>query len=714
MIDLTGVTHHPAIEEIVDVLCNKTQNTDRGFFRAETAFFLSKMASSMRATIVTKDRGEIPVNMYVLALGTSGYGKGHSVAIFEGDFMAGFKKRFMEDTFPVVAEKHLWKIANDRAARNGTDQQEEFDKVDSEFRRAGALPFTFDSGTSPAVKQLRHKLILADCGAINLQIDEIGSNLINNVDVLTLFLELYDQGLVKQKLTKNTGESQRNEELDGKTPANALLFGTPTKLLDGGQTEDQFYDFLDTGYARRCIFGWGKQTEKAYNSLTPAEIYNNLISKGNNQTVDKWANRFHKLADPAIYGWKMTVDDAVGIQLITYKIACEQAAEKIAEHEEIRKAELSHRYFKALKLAGALAFVDESLQIEMGHLMCAILLVEESGQAFQEILNREKAYVKLAKYITSVGTDVTHADLNEALPFYKSGLAARNEMMSMAMAWGYKKHMIIKKSFIGTIEFFSGERLKETDLNEITISYGEHWAYNFNGEAVPFDQLHVVTQADGFHWTNHHFKNGHRSRENVLAGFNLIAIDVDGGASLATAHELLKDYKFMTYTTKRHQTEGEDRFRILIPMNYYLELTPEDYKEFMNNVMAWLPFQTDESANEPEKKWESFAGGSYHYNDGGLLDVLNFIPRTSLNEEFKKEFQKVESLDNLERWFAERIATGNRNKQMFKYASALVDNGMTLQEVGDQVRAFNKKLQKPLADNEIDTTIMISVAKRYE
>lgn len=31
MIDLTGVSHHPAIEEIVDVLCNKTQNTDRGF-----------------------------------------------------------------------------------------------------------------------------------------------------------------------------------------------------------------------------------------------------------------------------------------------------------------------------------------------------------------------------------------------------------------------------------------------------------------------------------------------------------------------------------------------------------------------------------------------------------------------------------------------------------------------------------------------------------
>ena len=48
MIDLTGVQHHPAIDEIVEVLCNKTQNTDRGFFRTEVSYFLAKMASNMR------------------------------------------------------------------------------------------------------------------------------------------------------------------------------------------------------------------------------------------------------------------------------------------------------------------------------------------------------------------------------------------------------------------------------------------------------------------------------------------------------------------------------------------------------------------------------------------------------------------------------------------------------------------------------------------
>lgn len=720
MIDLTGVQHHPAISEMVDVLCAKTQNTDRGFFNGMAAYFLAKMASSMRATIVTKDRGEIPVNLYVLALATSGYGKGHSVAIVEGEYLAGFKKRFMEDTFPVIADKHLWDIANERALRNGTDQQDEFDKVEKEFRSAGALPFTFDSGTTPAVKQLRQKLMLANCGSINLQIDEIGSNMVANIEIMNVYLELFDQGLVKQKLTKNTSESQRGEELDGKTPTNALLFGTPAKLLDGGITEDQFYSFLDTGYARRCIFGWGQQTEKAYNTLSPAEIYANLIQPGNSASVAKWANHFHKLADPGMFNWKMSVEDDVGIALLTYKIECEKLAETMPDHEEIRKAELSHRYFKALKLAGALAFVDESLEIEMGHLQSAILLVEESGTAFQAILNREKAYVKLARYIGDVGVEVTHSDLHEALPFYKGSNSFRNDMMTMAIGHAYSNHTIIKKTFRDQLEFFKGEKLEETDIDNMIISYSDHWAYNYQGcdkdtpyETVPFDQLHILTQAPGMHWCNHHFKDGHRLREKVKPGFNMIAIDVDGGATLELAHEMLKDYKFLTYTTKRH-SETEHRFRIMIPMNYTLRLEPKEYKEFMDNVMQWLPFETDESANEPEKKWETFDGGTYHYNlEGELLDVLEFIPRTSKNEQFKQNFQKVESLDNLERWFAGRIASGNRNNQMIKYAFALVDNGMELMAVNAQVHAFNKKLAAPLDESEIDTTIMTSVAKRY-
>lgn len=711
-VDLSTVPHHPAIEEIVDILCNKTQNMDRGFFRAEVAYFLAKMASIMRATIVTQDRGEVPVNLYVLALATSGFGKGFSVNIVENEFLSGFKKRFMEDTFPVLAEQNLWAIANGRAARNGTDQQDEFERAEKDFKALGTYAFTFDSGTPPAVKQLRNKLLMATSGSINLQIDEIGSNLIGSVDILNLFLELYDQGMVKQKLTKNTAENTRIEELDGKTPTNALLFGTPSKLLDGGPTEDQFYSFLETGYARRCLFGWGAH-QKAGDVLTPAEVYQLLIKPQNGAVVTKWANHFHNLADPALFNWKMVVEEPVAVQLLSYRIQCEAAAELLAEHEDIKKAELSHRYFKALKLAGALAFVDNSTEVEMDHLLSAIKLVEESGASFQAILNREKAYVKLARYIAEVDTEVTHADLHEALPFYKSSIQARNEMMGLATAWGYKKHIIIKKTFVDGIEFFKGESLKETNLDEIIFSYSEHWAYSYESERQPFDQLHVVTQQDGMHWANHHFKNGHRAEENVIAGFNAIVLDIDEGTSLELAHELMADYTFMTYTTKRHQTEGHgDRYRMILPINYILKLNVEEYKEFMDTIFAFLPFKTDESYNKPEKKSETFPG-TYHYNEGKLFDALPFIPKTSRNEQHRQTYQKLESLDNLQRWFAQRMAEGNRNNNMIKYALALVDAGLGLPEVQSMVHEFNKKLSNGLSENEIDSTVMVTVAKRY-
>lgn len=713
MIDLTGVTHHPAIEEIVEVLCAKTQNTDRGFFNPVMAFFLAKMAGNMRAVISTKDRGDIPVNLYTLALATSGYGKGHSVNIIENEFMMGFKRRFVSETLPTMSDENLWRIANERAARDSTDPQEEKDKADTEYKRAGSFPYTFDSGTVPAVKQLRHKLLLANCGAINLQIDEIGLNLVGNVDLLTAFLELFDQGVIKNKLIKSTAENARNEEVDGKTPTNMMLFGTITKLFDGGQTEDQFYSMLETGYARRCLFGIGQQSRRAYHSQTPQEIYEKLIQPQNTAAVHKWAAHFHSLADPSVFGWRMEVPDDVAVLLIEYKTECEKAADLLPDHDEIRKAELSHRYFKALKLAGAYAFVDQSIQVDITHLKQAILLVEESGASFQSILTRPKSYQRLAKFIAEHGSELTHADLNEQLPFYKSGQAARNEMMTMAVAWGYKNHIIIKKQFNDGIEFFHGETLAETDLNKIKLSYSEHFAYNYETEEVPFEKLSMLTQHPDMSWCNHAFKSGHRAEENVIKGFNLIVIDVDGGISRDTVHELMREYKFHTYTTKRH-TAQENRFRLIMPTNYVLTLDTDEYKEFMNSIMAWLPFTTDESANQRSKKWLSHDGDAYTHMDGELLDVLQFIPKTAKNEAYQKKFQEIESHDNLERWFAGRMASGNRNNQMIKFALALVDSGFDLLTVKERVHAFNNKLSNKLDAGEIDATIMRTVAGKFQ
>lgn len=713
MINLENVSNHHCIEELVDVLCNKTQNTDRGFYRVEVAYFLAKMASSMRVTINTKDRGKVPVNLYALVLANSGYGKGHSVSIMENEILKGFKNRFLQETMPQIAENHMGNIARERSLRNNTEEDVEKDIILAEYKRLGAYPFTFDSGTAPAVKQLRDKLLIANCGAINLQIDEIGSNLIGSTEILNLFLELYDQGTVKQKLVKNTNDNTRSEDRDGSTPTNLLLFGTPVKLFDGGQTEDQFYSFLDVGYARRCLFGIGKINKKAIYSMSPDEIFKRLTNPVNNSLIQKWSTHFTSLADPSRFGWQLDVPDDVAIKLIEYKSECEKAADDLPEYEDIKKAELSHRYFKALKLAGALAFADEAMEITEEHLLQAIKLVEDSGNAFGTILTREKAYMKLAKYIAGSETEVTHADLAESLPFYKTGLSARNEMMSLAIAWGYKNKILIKRSMMDGIEFFKGESLKPTDLNRMILSYSTELASNYHPEYGPWDKLQILFQGDGFHWANHHFKDEHRCNECVIPGFNLVVIDVDGTTRINTVKELFKEYKYILYTTKRHGQDGQDRFRLIFPLNYELTLSNEEYKEFMTNIFNWLPFETDESANQPSKKWLSCPNGEYVVNDGMLLDALKFIPKTKRNEEFLKESAKIENLGHLERWFAMRMAPGNRNNMFFKYAMALVDSGLSMQEVEERVKAFNKEINNPLTDEEIDRSIMVTVAKKY-
>jgi hypothetical protein len=722
--DLTGVKHHPVITELTNLLCNQTQNPDRAFFHVEVAYFASKAASTMGATLLTKDRGEIPVNLYALLLAPSGYGKGHSIYIMEQEILGGFKKTFIEDTLPVIAEQSMWDLAREKAIKNQSDETEEQEKIFKEYKSLGVYPFTFDSGTVPAVKQLRQKLLISKAGSINLQIDEIGSNLLGNAELLNLFLELYDQGMVKPKLTKNTAENVRGEELEGRTPSNLLMFGTPSKLFDGGATEDNLYSFLETGYGRRCLFANGVLSNP--DDQNAEDVYKRLINPANSAAIRQWAARFTALADVDLFGWKIEVPYDIGVKLMEYKLSCEAHARSLPDHDEIKKAEISHRYFRALKLAGTYAFIDQAAEVDLDeHLLPAILLVEESGESFQKILNREKPYARLAKYVASIDGEVTHVDIMESNPFYGSTGTKRNEMMNLATAWGYKNHIIIKKKYADGVEFFSGKTLQETDLKALTISWSDDYAYNYINETAAFDQLHIMTQAQNLHFLNHHLiggddpdkPEGHRHDKNIIQGFDMIVIDVDGGVSVDTAAALMSSYKFLLYTTKSHDDDGEHRFRMIFPINYHLELDQEEYKKFMNAFMDWLPFDSDRGANQRARKWETFSGGNYHYNNGPdtqVMDALDFIPQTARNEEHKRMRQKLTSMDKLEGWFASKISDGNRNNMMLRFAMALVDGGIGFDEVAARTIDFNKKLPEPLDENELQRTVLVSVAKKYD
>lgn len=713
---VSEMKYHPTSEKIVDFLNAKTLNEERLFFRVVLAYYWGVMASSMRAVIKGYDRNDLPINIYALNLSPSGTGKGYSTSLIERELLAGFRERFLEVTFPTVAEQNMFELAQKRAQRKSTasnlvDPEDELEKVRKEFESLGSLLFSFDSATTPAVKQMRHKLLMGNAGGVNLQIDEIGANLVGQTEVLDTFLELYDLGLVKDKLIKSSAENVRHEKLVGGTPTNMLLFGTPTKLFDGDVTERRLYDMLEMGYARRCHFGFLLKAKKP-EGITADDILKQMFDANADTFITDLGKKLEKLADISNLRKAITIPRDVLKNIIQYRLDCEAKSKQYNEYQTIQKSEMENRFFKCMKLAAAYAFVDGSPVLSQDHLENAIKLTEECGEAFAKLLTPERNYAKLAKYLADVGTDVTLADMDEDLPYFRGGKNQKDEMINLAIAYGYKNNIIVKRSYTDGILFLSGESLKPTNLDEMILSYSKDLTTGFVPKEVPFDQLHRLVNQPDLHWLTHKVMNGYRNEENAIPGFNLLVIDVDGTCQLSTAKLLLKDYKALYYTTKRH-TEETNRFRIILPINYELKLDAKDYKEFYNNVLEGLPFEADDSCAHRSKKWLTHKG-HYEYTDGQLFDVLPFIPKTSKNEDRKQMLTDQHQLDNLERWVLNNTGDGNRNKQLFNYAMVLVDAGFSLDRIRSQVKELNNKVPGKLDESEIDGSIMLTIAKKVK
>jgi hypothetical protein len=702
------MSYHPLTDKLAQVLCDTAQRDDKLFFRLMVSFYFSMAAAHMRCSINTPDRGAIPVNMYALNLAPSGYGKTLAANFMEGQVLSQFRHRFLNETFQLLGEDNLPKLAVQRAARKGTDPDNELLMVQKEFENLGPLLFSFDSGTAPAVKQMRHQLLMANAGALNLIMDEVGANLSPNKEVFDTFIELYDTGQSKQKLIKNTNDNKRSEEIVGKTPANLLMFGVPQRVLDGGKTEEDMMEMLSMGYARRCFFGYVRGSKRKA-GRTAEQMYIDRTNKTNDQFIASVADRLESLADIVNGGKSLLISRETCIMLNEYQLLCEEQADRLPDHQEIRKREISERNFKVLKLAGAYAFIDDSPEVLQQHVEYAIKLAEDSGEAFHQLLSRDKSWVRLAKYVANVGQDVTHADLAEDLPFYRGSASVKQDMLNMAIAYGYKNNIIIKKSFQEGIEFLRGECLKETDLSNMIVSWSTDIATDYHAEIAPFNQLHKLTQKDGLHWVNHHLAGGHRNEENAIAGFNMIVLDVEKSVTIQVAKELLKDYKFLLYTTKRH-TDDEHRFRIVLPVSHTLSLDAKDFKDFMNAVFDWLPFEVDRQTNQRARKWLS-NDGTFEYNEGMVLDALPFIPRTTKSEERKKILNGQQTMDNLERWVMNNIGDGNRNVMLHRYAMILIDAGLDFEGIRQRVTSLNDKIADKLDEAEIMGTVMITVAK---
>ena len=723
-IDYENLKHNPLSEQIAKAIADRNNaKGDLSFFRFHIAYYFCMMAAMMRTTIELPDGESDLISMFTINLAPSGYGKGVSTATLNEQVIDRFSEVIRARTWPAITDARLRKLAQRRSIQNQTEFDHELKNVQDDFRDVGGkVMFSFEKPTEAALKQNRTMLLMAGIGGMNLSTDEIGANLFKSRDAIDNFLTLYD-GVLQNNLVKHTKDSKRADDLTGKIPANMVLFGVPSGLLDQDKVQEQFLTMLEYGYARRCFYSYVPEGKRDRVIMTPQQRMKKALSRTSKKALDKISQQFQVLADQSRVGQKLTFSEDAALTLFQFDNDCKLIADAMQENHpypttelKLRVYEIEHRCQKVQRLAGAYAFVENASEVGKDHVLSAIRMAQESSEAFERMMKSEESHVKLAKYLGTIKRSVTQPHLIETLPFFKkANKQERDNMITQAVAWGYTNNLLIKRKVSDSVEFIKGEALEPTDLDKIKVSHSLDITECYRSQTIAFDRLHTMCTAENVHWINHELEYGvqgagYRHNDNCLKGFNIIVIDVDNGLAVETAMRLLEGYKALYYTTKSH-TPVAHRFRIVIPTNYELKLNAEDFEELMKNIFEWLPFTSDEATGQRSRKWMSHKG-QYVYTDGEPLDVLPFIPKTTRNDSHRMTMDKYTNLDGLSKWFALNSFKGNRNNHMLRYAHVLADLGYDEQLIRENVLALNEQLADSMTVDRIERTIMVTMKKR--
>ena len=690
--------------DIVEILQKKMTNRDVGFFSNLVLYKMAQIATNMGATVTYAGGEKIPTNLYVLNLANSGFSKGKSLKYLEDSIFGEFKNQFNNVVMPNRSNAVIEVKATETASITGKDVSFEEGRL---WKTITALPkyiYTFGSGTTPeGLKGLMTALSMRETGSVSIEIDEIGSNISANKEVMDTLLESYDNGRLKNKLKK----TESNDEITTQVPTNLCMFGTPSKLFDGGISEDQLMSFLDTGYARRLVFGYVETETDIMDAREKLLLLNDTSVDAD---ADVISTALKLLASTAYYGKEHKLTDDANIMVFEYEEECLKKAAGLKSYQEIEKTEMSHRYFRALKIAGIYAFIAGSTDVTDEMVKDAIELVELSGKAFQKMMTREKNYVRLARYIAEQDTPVTLAELTHDLSgFFKGSETAKRELITLAKSWSAVNDMIIKETMNGDISYFSGEKIESTNLDHMIVSLSTDITTGYANHKAPWDKFHKMCEKD-YNFCTHHMKDGYRDSVHAVPGFNMLVLDVDNGVSIKMVQKLLSNNEYIIYTTKRH-TEENNRFRIILPMSKVIKLSPDDHKLFYKNVFDTLPFEVDEAPGDIARKWQTYKASTILTNEGELFDPTSYIPNTAKNQAREKRILSFSSdMSKLERYIFAN--TPGRNNALIKLALAYVDRGDQSDTVVSLISTANAKLAEPLPEAELAQTVYKTIYKK--
>ena len=157
-----------------------------------------------------------------------------------------------------------------------------------------------------------------------------------------------------------------------------------------------------------------------------------------------------------------------------------------------------------------------------------------------------------------------------------------------------------------------------------------------------------------------------------------------------------------------------DRFRIVLPMEYALDLEADTYTQMMKNLFDDLPIEVDRLA-DIGRMYFSSKDCEHWYNEGRLFNADKYIPYTQEEETYKKESTRLskKNINGISQWVIRNQGIG-RNQSLIKLALLLVDKGFSHSEAKEEISRVNEQFDTPLSKSELERTIFKTISKKEE
>lgn len=549
----------------------------------------------------------VPVNAITILLAESGKGKDRAVKEARRCFHSGYK--LIEAEREAKARQLAEKLAAEAGEQNPQTAWKDYYKKPVDL-------FTAITNSSALLDHIAD-LEASGIGAGYVFSGEFGTELQSNPDLMSTIKdisELYDVG---SRETKPLKDRTKQTAAISCMSVNALLVSSPDNILYDETNKKKIRTELSTKLGRRANFGYitevmERPPQKQIHGLTQEQIDKEVETRAAAKIIneDRILAMRHStdMATKAVTEYQLknigrviTVDPEVRKLFEVYLEYNEERAEDISKLYPISRLVRGHLQWKALKLAGAIAFFNTSETITAQDYIEAINFVELLDNdmfLFETELVKEPYELFVSYMHAQEQNNVATIGLHKLrkmgyIPITGKPEGRIKELIELASSYdksgiysatedGVKYNRIVKTNAAG-VSYLPVTGSKEQRAKMCASGY-QHIE-------LEFQALRQMLEGD-YAYSPFKFANGKRGKENLLGGCKWISLDIDRAILTdKECHELLQDFNH--HIVRTSDAENQFKYRVLLELDSYVDLKDSLWKHFIKSIAEHLSLEAD-------------------------------------------------------------------------------------------------------------------------